>query len=580
MIIGIFLSLQTFAQYEEEKVREAERWADSVYQSLSLTERIGQLIFIRANYSGENYLQEVPDLIKKYNLGGVTFFAGNPLDQVLQTNIYNQLPRVPLFISIDAEWGLGMRLSNTVSYPLQMTLGAVRNENLIYEMGRQIAQQCRRMGIHINFAPVVDVNNNPENPVIGMRAFGDMPGDVARKGALYMKGLQDGNVLASAKHFPGHGDTRVDSHKDLPVLKKSKRDLRELEFKPFKYLIDEGVASVMVAHLSVPSFDRRKYRPASLSENLIGKQLKKRMGFGGLVISDGLDMKGVTKYFRPGEIALEAFTAGNDILLIPEDIPASVSAIQQAIASGKVEEERLEESCRKILKYKYLVGAHQRKTIDTAHLPADLNKRAYFRLREQLFDSAITLVKNDRNLVPLSYPDTIKPALVIIGEENPQPFAEAFRQFMPVAVHYLRHDADINARQQLFSEIEEANMLIVALVNTNISAARNYGITDGDIQFVEFLARQKPVILDVFASPYVLDFFSDAGIFHAILVSYQDKPGIQRKSAGIILGMDASSGKLPVSAGGFTTGTGWSTPKTRLSYAMSNPCSKGWIYLL
>ncbi len=566
-IIVLFLSLQTYAQFDGKREGEAERWADSVYQSLNLTERIGQLIFIRANHSGEDYMQEVPGLIKKYNLGGVTFFAGNPVDQALQTNIYNQLPRVPLFISIDAEWGLGMRLSQTVSYPLQMTLGAVRNDSLIYEMGRQVAQQCSRMGIHINFAPVVDVNNNPENPVIGMRAFGDKPGDVAQKGSLYMKGLQDENVLASAKHFPGHGDTHVDSHEDLPVLNKSKRDLRELEFKPFENLIDEGVASIMVAHLSVPSFDRRKSRPASLSDNLIEKQLKKRMGFEGLVMSDGLDMKGVTKYFKPGEIALEAFIAGNDILLIPEDIPASVNAIQMAMESGKVSEERLAESCRKILKYKYLTGAHSRQTIDTANLLADLNKRAYYKLREQLFDSAITVVKNDRNIVPLSYPDTLKPALVIIGEEKQQPFADAFEQFIPLSVHYLRHDADITERQQLISDVEQANLLIVALVNTNISAARNYGITDGDIQFVEFLARKKPVVLDIFASPYVLDFFSDAGIFHAILVSYQDKPGIQRKSAGVILGMDASSGKLPVRAGGFETGTGWTTPKTRLSFA-------------
>ena len=567
LAVVLFASLSGKGQFASMDDPEALSWADSVYQSLTVEERIGQLIFIRANYSGEEYLAEVPDLIRKYNLGGVTFFAADPVKQALKTNEYNALPRVPLLISIDAEWGLGMRLSNTIKYPLQMTLGGLTYDSLIYAMGQQIGEQCRRMGIHLNFAPVVDVNNNPSNPVIGMRSFGDTPEQVSRKAELYMKGLQSQKVLASAKHFPGHGDTQVDSHEDLPVIKKSKKELRELELQPFRHLIDEGVASVMVAHLSVPTYDKRKKRPATLSSKVIEKQLKGKMGFNGLVISDGLDMQGVTKYYKEGEIALEAFKAGNDILLIPDNIPASVKHIADAINTGKLDEERLEESCKKILYFKYLSGANEVVKIDTSDLVKDLNQRKYQQLRNTLFTEAITVVKNKNNLLPLSFPDTINPAVVIIGSEKQQPFEGPFDELLTVPVHYLDHDADVSDKQRVISETESADMLIIALVNTNILASRQFGITNSDIQFVEFLSRKKQVVLNVCASPYTLDFFSDPNIFSAIVVAYQDKDISQRKSAEVILGMQKSSGKLPIKAGSFEAGTGIATPKTRLTYA-------------
>ncbi len=566
MAILLFSLSQVFSQIGIDFSEDAEAWADSVYNSLDIEERIGQLIFIRANYSGQDYLKNIPELISKYKLGGVTFFAGDPIKQALKTNEYAKVSKVPLFISIDAEWGLGMRLSNTIKYPLQMTLGAVHNDSLLYSMGRQIAEQCKRIGIHINFAPVIDVNNNPQNPVIGMRSFGDSPESVGQKGFLYMKGMQDGNIIASAKHFPGHGDTKVDSHKDLPIIKKSKKELRTTELKPFEYLIEKGVASIMVAHLSVPAFDKRKNRPATLSSKIIEKQLKGKMGFKGLVISDGLDMKGITKYYKEGEIALEAFKAGNDILLIPDNIPASVNAIRSAIENGKVDEARLEESCKKILKYKFMAGATKRAVIDTSNLLADLNQKEYKLLQKELFNSAITVVRNNRNIIPISFPDTIKPAVIIVGSDKAQPFEEPFSDFTTASIHYLKHDADIGQRQKVITGIQNANLLVVSIINTNISASRKFGITESDIQFIEFLAREKPVILNICASPYTLDFFSDPEIFEGIIVSYQDKPNVQRTSAEIILGMHKADGKLPVNAGGYIAGTGIPTAKTRLSY--------------
>jgi len=568
LILTLALPTLIFGQLSNEAaVESAEKWADSVYLSLSNSERIAQLIFIRANYSGEEYLPNVPGLIEKYNLGGVTFFANDPLKQVQATNEWNKLAKTPLFVSIDAEWGLGMRLSNTIKYPLQMTLGAVADDSLIYQMGLQIGEQCRRMGIQFNFAPVVDVNSNSENPVIGMRSFGEVPDQVARKGYFYMKGLQDKNVLASAKHFPGHGDTKVDSHEDLPVLKKSKKELRETELIPFQYLVDRGVASIMVAHLSVPAFDKNKKVPASLSPSLIEKQLKHKMNFEGLVVSDGLDMQAITKYYKKGEIALEAFKAGNDILLIPDDIPLSISIMEEALDKGKIKPERLEESCKKILRYKYLSGAWKREEIETDSLLADLNELRYTRLQEELFSKAVTLVKNDDLLVPLSFPDTLKPALVIVGETEEIPFEDPFKQFIPFEAFRLAHNSSVNEKQNVLGKLENFNLVIVAVVNTNILASRRFGISESDIQFIERIARVKPVLLNIFASPYSLDFFSNPSIFKSIIVSYQDKPFVQKYSAEIILGMSAANGHLPVSAGGFKTGTGFESRKTRLTYA-------------
>ena len=550
----------------------ADKWADSVYQSLSLEERVGQLIFIRANHSGQDYIENVGKYIQEYNLGGVVFFAGDPIKQAIQTNAWGALPKTPLFISIDAEWGLGMRLSNAIKYPLQMTLGAV-DTDLIYKMGKEIGLQCRRMGIHLNFAPVVDVNNNPANPVIGMRSFGDNPDEVAKKGNAYMKGLQDEGVIASAKHFPGHGDTDTDSHLTLPILHKSKKELRATELVPFKHLIDNGVASIMVAHLSVPAYDKQKKRPATLSRKVITKQLKEKMGFSELIITDGLDMKGVAAYFKKEEIALEAFKAGNDILLIPEDIPASVTSIINAIESGKIEASRLEESCKKILRYKYLTGAWKRKIVDTANLLADLNKYEYWQTRKALFSDAVTIVKNEGNLLPISYPDTLNAAILIIGTDKESSFEKPFEHILPAKVYSLSHNASVNERQTVLSNLESSNLVIIAVVNSNILANKQFGISNSDVQFIERIAQNKHTILDLFASPYSLDLFSNTQQFNAIIVSYQDNPTVQNISAEIILGMLGANGQLPVTAGGFATGTGITTVKSRITYA--NPAELG-----
>ena len=553
---------QLYKDFDNPKMQQ---WVDSVYSSLSVEERIGQLIFVRANHSGKPYIKEVDNLINKYNIGGVVFFRADAISQAIKTNYWNSLAKTPLMIAMDAEWGIGMRLKNTVKYPLQMTLGAISKDTLLYEMGIQIGLQCKRMGIHMNYAPVVDVNSNSNNPVIGMRSFGEVPEVVAQKGSLYMKGMQEAGIIACAKHFPGHGNTHSDSHITLPVVMGKKRDLRKTELLPFQYLIDKGVASIMTAHLSVPAFEKNKKKPSSLSYKIVTKLLKDKMGFDGLIVTDGLDMKGVTKYYEKGDVALEAFLAGNDILLIPDDVKASVLSIKYYVNKKSENNIRLEESCKKILTYKYLSGAWKREIIDTTNLLEDLNRYEYSNLSENLAFDAITVVKNANSIIPISHPDTLNVAVLVIGYEKTD-FEKIISDFMPVRVFNLKHDADIADKQKVLEGLEGINLLIVAITNTNISASRKYGITASDIQFVSRLATKRKTILNIFASPYSLDYFSNINDFEAVMISYQDKSYLMKRSAEVMLGMAGANGKLPVSAGGFNVGTGIETLKTRLTY--------------
>ncbi|MBC8319361.1 MAG: serine hydrolase [Bacteroidetes bacterium] len=566
LIIGFLIAVIPFrsiAQLESSKLSE-ELWVDSVYRSLTLEQRIGQLIFVRANYSGQLYLKVVDTLISKYNLGGVVFFRGDPVSQALQTNYWNSLAQTPLFVSIDAEWGLGMRLRNTIDYPLQMTLGAINDNELIYTMGQQIGEQCKRLGIHINFAPVVDVNSNPKNPVIGMRSFGQNPLLVAEKGNQYMKGMQSKGLIASAKHFPGHGNTYKDSHNELPEVTSSLNTLFENDLYPFKSLIDNGVNSVMIAHLSVPALENRHNLPSTLSHNIVTGLLINRMGFNGLIITDGLDMKGVTKYYNRGEVALKALEAGNDILLIPDDVPASIQNIKKAVLTGLISEQRLAHSCKKILKYKYLSGAWENIPIDTFNLINDLNKPNYQSTAQKLFKSAITIVKNDEQILPLKNNSHEKMALLVVGTTKHQVIEKAMAQFGEIDVFYTDHIEKRRDIRKLIIELKKYELVVVAMLNTNISASKRFGITEADVELVERLATKTNVVLDIFASPYALNFFNTDDI-KAIIISYQEKPALQVASAEMIMIGTTMFGTLPVDARLYKAGWGLDYGAVKLS---------------
>ena len=348
-LICIAFSIDTAAQpvFRGKPEPLQKLWVDSVYNQLTESERIGQLFMVAAYSGGKNFNQEgIEKLIKAHQIGGLIFMQGGPARQANLTNRYQQMAQVPLLLSMDAEWGLGMRLDSVLNFPRQMMLGASDDTALAYALGMAVAYQCKRLGVHVNFAPVVDVNNNAANPVINTRSFGENKKRVVRMAIAYMRGMQDYGVMACAKHFPGHGDTDVDSHKDLPVVNKTLAQLDTLELYPFKKLVDAGIQSMMIAHLSIPALEKEPHVPTTLSRNTVTNLLKNKMGFKGLIFTDALNMQGVAKYFAPGETDVRAFIAGNDVLLFSQDVPTAIAKIKAAIAAGKVSVKDLERSVK------------------------------------------------------------------------------------------------------------------------------------------------------------------------------------------------------------------------------------------
>ena len=362
-----------------------KKWVDSMFSTMTIDQKIGQLFMVQA-YSNldEKHSIGIDSLIEKYHIGGLIFMQGTPIKQAELTNRYQSKAKTPLLIGFDGEWGLDMRLKNTYRFPWNMTLGAIRNNKLIEDFGIQLGKHCKRLGIQMNFAPVVDVNTNPENPIIGNRSFGESRENVTEKSISFIKGMQSQKILSSAKHFPGHGDTSTDSHKTLPVLEYEFERLDSIELYPYKELIQNSLTSVMVAHLSVKALEPNSQLPTSLSYNVISNLLKKDLKFNGLILTDALNMKGAADYAEPGDIDLAALLAGNDILLISEDPPTGIAKIMNAYYEGKITEERLQYSVKKILKAKFKVGLNSYKPIPLENLVEDLNRIKDASLYEEL----------------------------------------------------------------------------------------------------------------------------------------------------------------------------------------------------
>jgi beta-N-acetylhexosaminidase len=415
----------------------AGAWADSVMNTMSTREMIGQLMIVRANNPGSEYFDVIDQYIINYNLGGVTFFGGHPSLQAKKTNYWQGLARIPLFISIDGEWGPAMRLDSMPAFPYGMTLGAATNDSLIYRMGLEVARQCKLIGVQVNFAPVVDINSNPNNPVIHMRSFGEDPEDVARKGIMYMKGMQDGGLIVTAKHFPGHGDTGTDSHHTLPVVAHSRERLDSTELYPFRRLIEAGLDGIMIAHLMVPSLEKTPNTPSTLSSSIVTGLLRNEMGFNGLIVTDALDMKGVTLNDQPGDIEVKALQAGNDILLLSANVPEAVKRINEAIETGELTEELIRDRCRKVLIYKYKAGLNNLKPVKTEYLYENLNTPRSELLCRNLFEQCVTIVKNDNDLLPLKNLDTLKIASVSTGYGQVTPFQQRLSLYAPIDTYSL-----------------------------------------------------------------------------------------------------------------------------------------------
>ncbi|MGM0497507.1 MAG: glycoside hydrolase family 3 N-terminal domain-containing protein, partial [Bacteroidota bacterium] len=528
-------------------------WVDSVYNTLSLQERIGQLFMVSA-YSdkGQEHHQELLELIKDYNIGGLIFFQGNPEKQAKRTNIYQNYSEVPLMIGMDAEWGLGMRLDSTINYPRQMALGAIQNDSLIYRMGVDIGEQLRRMGVQINFAPVVDINNNPANPVIGSRSFGENKRNVARKGIAYMNGLQDKRVLAVAKHFPGHGDTDTDSHKALPVIDHDSLRLDSLELFPFKRLISNGVGGIMTAHLNIPSLIEENNRPTTLSKNVVTHLLRNSLLFSGLVFTDALNMQGVTNHFDPGEIEYEALKAGNDVLLYPQDIPKAISYIKKEIRRGNLSEKTINESCRRVLAFKYWAGLdsysskieQQKEVVSSDSLYDDINKPEYKALLQELRESSLVMLENKNEILPVKNLQDTDIAGLVLGSDGKTPFLETLDHYKEVD-HFFKNDPSFS--QGMLETLSQYDLVLAGITNTHQSKTNNYGLKQGYYSFLDSLSSRTNVVLVHFANPYGLSLLPEEHNFDGLVVGFNDDSLTQHVAAQSVFGGNTMEGKLPVS---------------------------------
>ena len=561
----VFVNAQKFNPLKTKDSIAQQKWVDSIYNGMTVDERIGQLFMVAA-YSNKDKRHEesILNLIEKYHLGALIFFQDQPIKQAELTNLYQSKSKVPMLIGIDAEWGLNMRLKDTYRYPWNMTLGAVRENSLVTAFGVQVGKHCKRLGIHMNFAPVVDVNTNPDNPIIGNRSFGENQINVAEKAIAFSNGMQSEGVIASAKHFPGHGDTAKDSHYELPTISFTKQRLDSVELYPYYKSFEAGITSVMVAHLSVPSLEPSTSLPSSLSKKVVTDLLQTEMGYGGLIITDALNMKASADFASSAEINLGAILAGNDLLDVPLDIPGSVARFQKALETGELTEERLAHSVKKILKAKYWVGLQNYKPIELEDLSSDLNTVEDELLHQKLVENSITLLKNDSQLVPIQNLDKKKIAYVKLGDSDNSFFVNMLKKYANV---------DVISSDDLYSlslKLRPYNLVIIGYHKSNANPWKGYKFKNSELTWLQEIARQKKVVLDVFASPYSLLQLKTVENIEAIVVSYQNSKISQEISAQMLFGAMGIRGKLPVSINNvFPEGKGFiTTSLNRLGYSI------------
>lgn len=525
-----------------------DHWADSVFQTLSPEERIAQLIMIPA-YSNKDqvHVDSISRLVKQFGVGGIIFFQGGPVRQAHMINRFQQESKVPLMISLDGEWGLGMRLDSTMKFPYQMALGGIEDEGLLYEMGAEIARQSRRAGIHVNFAPVVDINNNANNPVIGFRSFGEEKENVARKSLAYMKGMQDNHVLASAKHFPGHGDTDVDSHYGLPVIHFSRQRLEEIELFPFRELINEGLGSVMVAHMNIPVLDDTPNLASTLSKPIVTGLLKKDMGYEGLVFTDALNMQGVAKFYEPGVVDVKALLAGNDMLLNTMDVAATLREIKIAIENGEITQEEIDQRVMKVLKAKAWVGLDKWKPIETTSLIGDLNTPNAEYLNRKLVESSLTLLENKGHLLPLQRLDTLKIAALAMGTKEEAEFQRGLKRYAPIDFFNFPKEMDLEGLVALKKDLQNYNLVLVSIHGLGIRAGNNnYGISPEMNVFLKELMEEHPTVISVFGNVYSLERIQGLEKAGAVIAAYQESTLTQDLTSQMIFGGIGAKGRLPV----------------------------------
>ena len=559
LFIFIAISFTSRAQVRKsftEPNFEQDRWVDSVFKKLNRRGKIAQLFFLRAHTDkGKAYEENVAELIRRHKVGGLVFFQGGPGRQAVLTNKYQKLSRVPLLIAMDAEWGLGMRLDSTISYPYQMTLGAIQDTSLIYQMGQKIAADFKRIGMHINFAPVVDINNNPNNPVINYRSFGDNKYNVALKSSAYMRGLQDAGILVSIKHFPGHGDTNVDSHNDLPVLGFTKSRLDSLELYPFKELIRQGASGVMVAHMNIPSLDNTPNLPSTLSRPIVTGLLKEQLGFKGLVFSDAMEMKGVVKFFPDGEADVRAIIAGNDVIELSEDAPRAIKLVRRAIREKRLTMDQIDESVRKILAAKYWAGLNNREEIRTESVYEDLNGGSAHALNQRLSDAAVTVLNGDSLLTQLD--PNRKTAIISLGVSEVTVFQKEMRKrFTNSTSFILSKIAGATDIKNVSRDLHGYDQIVVSIHDYRKRPQSSLDYNNELKTFISDLAKRNTITC-LFANPYSIRSLPGIEKSRSLVVNYQNSDEMQIAAAKVLSNQMQASGKLPVTINSmFKTGDG------------------------
>lgn len=545
--VCILLSFSGKAEDTVRRIRDkkAEKWVDSIYSCMNTRERIGQLFMVDV-YSNldTNHFKKIEELISKYHIGGLIFMQGGPRKQVFLTNKFQQLTELPLLIGMDAEWGLRMRLDSTLAFPQHMTMGALDNAKLVYDIGIEIGKQCKRLGVHINFGPVVDVNSNSQNPIIGVRSFGEDKYNVLAKSLQYMKGLQSQKILACAKHFPGHGDTDLDSHLTLPTISNSKKYIDDIDLYPYKKLIDDTLACIMTAHISVPSIESNAKIPASLSYKVVSKLLKDKMNFKGLVFSDALNMGAVSNLYEPGVLEKNAFMAGNDVLLFSQNIPKAFEVIENSLLSKEIDYDRLEESVKKILFKKYKLGLNRKVQIDTAHLISDLNNRKAKSLIEKTYRNAITVVKNEKLILPIK--NTLsKTACILVGftDEN-KDVENIFKKYSDITIVSLPKKTQTSEFENYFKKYSSYDNVVFMLGGDQVYLKDKIANNIELLAFIQRLNRETNVIVSVLGSPYILDKFEN---FNTIICGYEDNSIVRKTIPQIIYGGLSNEATLPVS---------------------------------
>ncbi|RYF51897.1 MAG: serine hydrolase [Cytophagaceae bacterium] len=542
--ICLFISISVSAQVP------ADKWVDSVFETLSRDQKIAQLMVVRMSaFTGSGaarrpvfYEKEVEEAVKKYNVGGICLFQGGPLKQAALINRYQAMAKTPIMIAIDGENGVGMRFDSVLGLPRQMMLGAVQDPDLIYKYGKLVGEQCRRIGIHVNYAPVVDINNNPANPVINDRSFGEDKYRVAEWSIQYMKGMQDAGVMACAKHFPGHGDVEVDSHYDLPIINKSRAALDSLELYPFRQVFQAGIGSVMIAHLSIPSIDSTANKATSISYNNVTQLLRNELKYDGLTFTDALEMKGVTKFYPDGEASVQSLIAGNDMLCLPGDVPSTIAKIREAIRDDKLSWEKIDYHVKRVLKAKYMYGLHTITPINLSNLTENLNE-GIIKMRHLVAENAITLLRNsDSAIFPI--PVGKRVAFLGIGLNSDNEFAVNLRKDYNANAYYFDYRMDSAQADATLSLLSNRyDVVVVGLHNFSRFPGNDFGISRAARYLVTKVQEQHKTVTMVFGNPYAAATVCEAPV---LVVCYEDDPVTHQKAADLLYGRFAAKGKLPV----------------------------------